>query len=345
MGVLSVYIVPGLLLACGAASVFAGEPAELERSYWLHASLGVSMVKGYWAPEAPVGPDPTSQEVGNAARLLTGHYGANRLYLIYHNEISAAGYLRLLRVWRAACGREVDIVPTLVLRMYNPEQTPVFTDAELARLCRALKGELSLKSVAVYDVMPGRDQGSGLALLAREFPLNLLRVGIQPDEEIASPYVAAVQDTWSGLCAGKTHEDWILPGFGAQTLRKWVRDRNAQRKPVAWDLVVVAWDYSVTKHGEFPGYDDAARNMPLPSGRNTRAAEIVRNEASKTVLRGFSSDLLIVEANSRHEKRDGPRNSLYTALRAGRPYGGYFAEPLEEIAAIYRSMSSRLPSK
>jgi hypothetical protein len=91
------------------------------------------------------------------------------------------------------------------------------------------------------------------------------------------PFVAAVQDTWSGFCHGKTNADWFDKGFGAETLRKWVKDRNRKDQPVAWDLMVVAWDYSTTARGGYPGYDDAAKNMPLPAGRNRLAAkEILR---------------------------------------------------------------------
>lgn len=343
MRMLSLSVVTTLALLCAGAVALAGKPSpewlrQLDRSYWVHASLGASMVKGYWGPEAPVGPLPTTDQVRNAARLLVDHYCANRLYLIYHKEIPIPDFARLLRIWRNACPRDVEIVPTLVLVMYDKEQTKGFSEAELTRLCRLFRHELSLKTVAFYDVMPKRDQGPGLAALAREFPRGLVRVGIQPEERIAPPCVAAVQDTWSGLCAGRTHDDWKLPGFGAESLRNWVRARNEEGKPVDWDLVAVAWDYLPTARGEYPGYDDGGRNMPLPAGRNRLAAELILSEASPSLLRGFSSDLLILEANSRYEQRDGLANSFYQSLKKGQPYRGYFAEPLEEIAAICRGL-------
>ena len=46
-------------------------------------------------------------------------------------------------------------------------------------------------------------------------------------------FVAAVQGTWSGFCHGKTNADWQDRGFGAETLRKWVRQaqRDAGHRP------------------------------------------------------------------------------------------------------------------
>lgn len=186
-------------------------------------------------------------------------------------------------------------------------------------------------------------------MLARRFPGKLIRIGMQPEEDIKPPFVAAVQDTWSGLCHGKTNDDWQSPGFGAETLRKWLAARNAQIKPVAWNLVAVAWDYSTTQRGEYPGYDDATRNMPLPDGRNRLAAREVLQNAGPAVLAGFSSDLVILEANSRCSTRDGLSASIYECLKRGRVYDGFFSKPLEEIAAVFRELragegvSSRQP--
>lgn len=310
----------------------------LERSYWLHASLGASMVKGYWAPDAPAGPAPTASEVRNAARVLAGHYHANRLYLIYHKEVPIPEFGRLLRHWREACPAGVDLVPTLVLRMYDKAGTLVFTADEAREVC-TLARQAGCRRMAVYDVMPGRDQGPALEVLAGEFPGRLIRVGVQPEEKIGQPFSAAVQDTWSGISAGRSHEDWLRPGFGADTLRGWVRARNAQSKPVAWDLIAVAWDYSSTEHGEYPGYDDAAKNDPLSAVRNALGLDLILNEARPGLLRGFSSDLLIVESNARHPNRDGPAASLYPALKAGRPYRGTFAGALDEIASLYGQLA------
>ncbi len=224
-------------------------------------------------------------------------------------------YGTLLRHWRTACPKSIELVPTLVLKRYDMEQGDVFSASEMAEVCAVIKRDLKPDAVAVYDVMPNRDQGAVLDVLACEFGKKLIRVGIQPEEQIKTPFVRAVQDTWSGLCHGKTNDDWQSPGFGAETLGKWLAARNSQTRPVAWDLVAVAWGYSATQRGEYPGYDDAAKNMPLPLGRNRLAAR------------------------GRHANRDGRTKAIYEHLKRGEVYGGYFSAPLEEIASIYRQLS------
>jgi hypothetical protein len=145
----------------------------------------------------------------------------------------------------------VTLVPTLVLMMYDKQQTPVFTPEQLRRLVQFFQQSINAEQVAVYDAYPSRDQGEALKILAEQYPKGLIRVGIQPDEKIGAPFMGAVQDTWSGFCHGKTNADWLDRGFGAETLRKWVENRNQQSHPVAWDLIVVAWDYSATERGGY----------------------------------------------------------------------------------------------
>lgn len=185
---------------------------------------------------------------------------------------------------------------------------------------------------------PNRYQGEGLAVLAKAFPGSLIRVGIQPDEALIPQFVAAVQDTWSGLCHGKTNTDWLDKGFGAETLRQWIARRNATRHPVAWDLIVVAWDYSKTQRGEYPGYDDPVRNMPLLAGRNVLAAREILRTACLYRLAGFSSDLTILQANSAHAEHDGRSGSFYETLKRAEVYGGYYVEPFVEVVEIYRTL-------
>jgi hypothetical protein len=316
----------------------AAELKTLERSYWIHATLGASLVKGYWAKQAAVGSLPCEYEIRNAMRLLRTYYGASRLYLIYHNEVPIRDFVETYRIWQVASAGAVDLVPTFVLRSYDKEQREVFSCQEMMELCKELK-KLGVRQVAVYDVLPNRDQGQNLALLLREFPEGIIRVGIQPDESVTSPFTKVVEDTWSALCHGKTNRDWASPGFGSETLVKWIHIRNAQNVPVVWDLVAVAWDYEATQRGEYPGYDDARKNMPLPAGRNRLAARQILAQAKKTVLAGFSSDLLIVEANSRGGKRDPDGQTLYQCLKNGVIYAGYFSRPLDEIASIYRDLA------
>lgn len=328
--------------AWSASSRFAIPPPHrlrgLERSYWVHASLAALPQKGYWGPAFPAAVPPTPEEVKRAAGLLAGEYGANRLYLIYHQEIPLDEARRVFAAWRRACPRGVELVPAFVLRMYDKAETEVFRPEELRALCRFLKREVNARRAAVYDIYPKREQGPCAALLAEEYPGGLIRVGLQPGEPLAAPFVSAVEDTWSALCHGKSSDDWQAPGFGAETLRRWVAERNAGALPVAWDLVAVAWDYSVTERGAYPGYDDAEKNMPLPAGRNRAAAREVLAAAAPGRLAGFSSDLFILQVNSRSAAHDRPAGAFYEALKRGERYAGYYAAPLREIASIYREL-------
>jgi hypothetical protein len=117
--------------------------------------------------------------------------------------------------------------------------------------------------------------------------------------------------------------------------------RNDPPQPVAWDLVTVAWDYSATERGGFPGYDDAEKNMALPAGRNRLAVQLIRDAAAPTALRGFSSDLYILHENSRTAAHDGRDGSFYECLKRGEDYRGFYGAPLREIAAIYAGLAAK----
>ncbi|MCX6901255.1 MAG: hypothetical protein NT105_21470 [Verrucomicrobia bacterium] len=319
--------------------------SKLERSYWLHASLASLPQRGYWGIDFPPAAKPSETEIQNAARLLCGDYAASRLYLIYHNELSLADAEQVFTSWRRHCPQEVEIVPTLVLRAYDKQKSEVFSADDLGRLAGFFKRAINPARIAVYDVYAGRDQGSGLATLSREFPAGIIRVGAQPDETIASPFVSAVQDTWSAFCHGKTNDDWQQPGFGGQTLRKWVEKRNTGQQTVVWDLIVVAWDYAATKRGEYPGYDDARKNMPLPAGRNALAAQEILRSAKRDVLAGFSGDLFILHVNSRSAPHDGSVGAFYETLKRGEAYRGYYVAPLNEVTVLFRELKQNRLSK
>lgn len=340
---LDVVVAAGAVFLLGIASRVGAEPADrrlasLERSYWLHASLAPRPWNNYWRPGAPDCPVPTNREIANAARLLAGPYAANRLYLMYHREIPPDAARVVFQWWRQHCPAEVELVPTLVLRMYDKQQSKVFSTDALRDLCAFFKNTLKVRRLGVYDVMPDRDLGPELSVLAEALPGGLMRVGIQPDETLKPPMTEAVQDTWSGLCHGKTNADWLDVGFGAQALRKWIDIRNKSPHPTAWDLIVVAWDYGPTKRGEYPGYDDGKKNMPLPAGRNVLAAGEIMRLALPDKLAGFSSDLFILQVNSATAPHDGPQGSFYETLKRGEIYHGYYGVPLAEVTAIYRGL-------
>lgn len=319
-----------------APTVRAHDLAALERSFWLNASLSVPRL-GYWGTKFAPPIPPTSSEIASAARVLMEQARPNRLYLIHHRELPFEEAARVFRDWKRSCPASVEIVPALVLRMYDKAAGPVFPEKELADLLAFFKAEINAHCVAVYDVLPDRDQGKALAMMANAFPHGLIRVGLQPDEALEAPFTAAVEDTWSGFCHGLANSDWQDRGFGRDTLRKWVAQRNAQPRPIAYDLIVVAWDYANTKRGEYPGYDDAHKNLPLPVGRNLLAAREILDHARPGTLRGFSADLLIIELNSETPQHDG-RRSFYTALKAGTHYGGFYASSWREVCDIFQML-------
>lgn len=311
----------------------------LERSFWVHASLGTFSQLNYFGTNFPATPLPEQRQVRNAAHLLSGSYAANRLYLIYHRELPVPEARRLFAWWRQACTNTIEVVPALVLRMYDRAQTGVFAAEELAGLADFFHANINPRHLAIYDVSASRKAVDTLPLLSRRFPGGLIRLGLQPSEALEPPFAAAVADTWSALCHGRRNEqDWRQPGFGAATLRQWVAARNPGPQAVAWNLVTVAWDYTATERGGYPGYDDAERNMPLPAGRNRDALTLIRETAKSNVLGGFSSDLYILHENSRPAVHDGQAKSFYECLKRGEDYRGYYAAPFQEIVSLYREL-------
>ncbi len=320
----------------------AGKAAPLERSFWVHASLGLLTQRNYFGPDFPATAMPEQAQVERAARLLTTTYAANRLYLIYHREVPVEEARTLFGWWRKACPQSVEIVPALVLRMYDKAMTPVFAADELASVAEFFRDTINAHHLAIYDIAARRQLGTAAPVLERMFPAGLIRLGLQPDEAIDAPFAAAVADTWSALCHGRRNtEDWLQPGFGAGTLRQWVQARNAGSRPVAWNLVTVAWDYRSTARGGYPGYDDAEKNMPLPAGRNRAAMQIMRDTAKPRQLAGFSSDLYILHENSRSTPHDGRAKSFYECLKRGEDYRGYYAAPFQEIVTLFTELRSR----
>jgi hypothetical protein len=63
--------------------------AELERSFWLNASLAVPRL-GWWGAGFAPPPAPSTEEIGAAVRVLHEQAKPNRLYLIHHRELPFA---------------------------------------------------------------------------------------------------------------------------------------------------------------------------------------------------------------------------------------------------------------
>jgi hypothetical protein len=314
------------------------ELMALERSFWINVSLAAPK-RGYWGPDFPATVAPSEVEIGNAARVLIAGAHPNRLYLIYHHELPVTEVVRIFRDWRKACPPGVEIIPALVLKMYDKAETPVFATAELEMLLTLFKTEINPSRIAVYDVMPRRVQGLALEAIERRFSGGVIRLGLQPDEPLVPPFAGAVEDTWSAFCHGLTNADWQDRGFGRETLRNWVALRNKQPHAVAWDLIVVAWDYTNGKRGEYPGYDDAHKNMPLPEQRNVLAVREILGSGQPGRIAGFSADLLIVELNSETDPHDGKASSFYATLKAGKIYTGYYARSWQEVCGVFKALS------
>lgn len=102
-----------VLLATGRIGLSADNKHDLprlERSFWLHASLARTAQKGYWGPACPASSSPAEPDIRNAAKLLTGTYAANRLYLVYHAEIPVDQAEQVFRWWRQHSPETVTLV-------------------------------------------------------------------------------------------------------------------------------------------------------------------------------------------------------------------------------------------
>ena len=107
---------------------------------------GSHSTKGLLGTSPPASPSPIEPDIGNAAKLLTGTYASNRLYLVYHAEIPVDDAVQVFGWWRRHCPETVILVPTLVLRMYDQQKTPVFTPEQLRRLVQFFQQSISRKS-------------------------------------------------------------------------------------------------------------------------------------------------------------------------------------------------------
>ena len=68
-------------------------------------------------------------------------------------------------------------------------------------------------------------------------------------------------------------------------------------------------------------------------------AAVIRKMATPGFFGGFSSDLYILNENSRNAAHDGKKGAFYQTLREGKEYGGYYAVPFREVTEIYQEMA------
>jgi len=82
--------------------------------------------------------------------------------------------------------------------------------------------------------------------------------------------------------------------------------------------------------------------MSLPAGRNRLGRRLILERSKASALGAFSSDLLILQANSEHPAHDGPKASFYQTLKRGESYTGYYLASFREIVAIFRRLRDGL---
>jgi hypothetical protein len=324
----------GLALALASLDILSargdsGAPdlKRLERSFSVHASLASQIESDRWSTNFPLVSAPTDLEIRNAARLLTDEYAANRLYLVYHKELSLIETETAFRVWRLVCAPEVELVPTLVLRNGQTNHAELFTTNELRSLISFFKKEVNPRRLAVLNVGSNANEMVALRVLAAEYPGGLINAGLKPDEPLAEPFSGAVENAEAALCEGKANDDWQQAGSGRGTLNKCVQSRNENSLPVAWNLgVIVA--------------GDSGKTMVLPSGRNTIAATEILHFATPALIAGFSADLQHLQCDSRSLAHDGLSYSFYEMLKRGNVYVGYYARPFHEVVKTYKTLRS-----
>jgi hypothetical protein len=125
-------------------------------------------------------------------------------------------------------------------------------------------------------------------------------------------------------------------------LQDWVSERlNGEKRKITWDLIPVAWDYDdpIDPFGYISPGDNALTNDPPLAGRLQLAKDYIISwypeGTSNKLFGGFSCDLHILDANS-NGKPESP--SFYDQLRSGQTYQGHFANAMNEMAEVYKSL-------
>src|SRR3954470_23229954 len=259
----------------GHADATSRELKHLERSFTVDASLAAFAAGDSARTNFPYLVAPSETEIRNAAHLLTGEYGASRIYLVYRKEIPIGDAERVFETWRQTLPAHVEVVPALVLRASDRQQTELFSGAEIQSLTRFFKSQINPTRLGIVNGAGEPEEGVSFKLLATECKSGICLVGLPPGVKLGEPFHSAVADTSNALCKGKSNDDWQQAGFGLDALRRSIRTRNEQTVPVAWSLLIAACDYSATGSAAEPGLNDFERKMPLPSGRNIAAAREV----------------------------------------------------------------------
>ncbi len=321
---------------------------NFELSAWVDIGLKQS-TRGYWYSPSTLSPDtpPTATEITNAKRVLRTSYHTNQLYLVYQRQFEPATAKEVMLTWKNATISGTyaqSLIPTIVLQNYGDDGCN-FTDDELRDLIPWIKSNINSKAIALFDIYntstnTKRNFCNQASLIKSLHGGELIRVGLQPLEPLVSPFTRAVEDTYSAVATGNTNTLWQTSCgvYGKKTgkdgLISWVDERIVQKKRVAWDLVIVAFDYALNPPC---GADALTRDDPLPAGRNGLARDTMISRYSggtaNALWTGMSFDFGII--NSYAAVPDRKTDSIYSTLRAGTPYQGYYAIPLNEAASIF----------
>ena len=334
-------------------------PVELndgyELSYWVDMDMSGAHLRGYWYDVSVYDEEkiPENGWIENACQALSGNYGADKLYVIWHRQYEPETAKTVFRTWQEA-GKSagVKIVPTVVLQSYSSSSSMNFSDEEITAFAEWSVGNICDDEFAVYDVYTrdavGSSQDHQLKLLKEAVGDILTRVGQQPGVALNDSYSKAVEDTWTAECQGKTNELWENPifykghkNYGRLLLESWVKERvEGESRPFVWNMIPVAWDYDTDDELSYdcPG-DNALTNDPPVPGRLELCHKYISacypGGLDDKRFGGYSCDLHILQANSSGR---GESPSFYEAIREAATYEGDFSAAMSEIGELFNSL-------
>jgi hypothetical protein len=335
-----------------AAGVISTDGApKFQLAAWVDLGLNNAR-RGYWnnlgyAPDNP----PTVNQITNAKRVLREKYHTNVLYLIYHKQFDITTAKNVFLAWKNAQVLDTyapHIIPTLVLQNYQDHGCNFSTsNNELQDFLLWLKTNINSEAIAVYDIYnvqanSSRNFCNQMGVIQNIYSgKKIYRVGLQPGENLVSPFTGASQDTYSAVASGETNTLWQTScGFwGYSTAKKvleaWVNERVG-KDVVSWNFINVAFDYSKNSPCGAEGYE--AGDQPLPANRNYPLVHdtIVLKYpggGSNATWGGFSVDLKILHVHSNY--KDGSANSFYSQIKKNKKYQGYFSIPMNEIDGVF----------
>lgn len=329
-----------------------------ETSYWIDLDLAEHSMRGYWRPVESLDPEevPDSASIANATRMLAEEYGADKLYVVYHRQFELDDARRVFGYWKTEGDRNgLEIVPTVVIESYAEPATMNFSDSTICDFATWCTKNVNPDEFGIYDVYirqgEGTPQDTQMGVLRNAIGDRLVRVGLQPGEDLNRYCIGGVEDTWTAECQGLTDELWENPDsvngtdlYGRKLLASWVAERadTAQPRRIVWDMIPVAWDYDkpVDEYGYVcPGDDALINDPPLPE-RIAKCHECIVAGYPEGMLTekfgGYSCDLHILQANSAGHPDS---ISFYRQLRNGEPYTGYFASAMEQVSALYKEIA------